>query len=142
MATTDPRCTLQTQIEKYRAIHPGESSTAGRFLDFMAAHDDCFLRSCRVGHITGSAFIVDPSRARILLVHHAKLDKWLQPGGHCEPGETASQAALREAWEETGVQGSLALGGGLFDLDAHTIPARGEVPEHTHWDARYLVVAA
>ncbi|MFQ6010091.1 MAG: NUDIX hydrolase [Candidatus Aenigmatarchaeota archaeon] len=40
---------------------------------------------------------------RILLVHHAKLDKWLPPGGHIEANETPDEAILREIKEETGI---------------------------------------
>ena len=79
--------------------------------------------------------------AMTLLVHHRKLDKWLQPGGHCDPGETALEAALRETWEETGVSASALSPNRLFDIDIHRIPARADAPAHLHYDARYILVA-
>lgn len=136
-----PREILLRQLSDYRNTFPEEAETIERFAAFLHAREDAFLRSCGHGHVTGSAFIIDPSRSASLLVHHRKLDKWLQPGGHCDPGETAFQAALREAFEETGVTGTPASPGRLFDIDVHRIPARPDAPEHLHYDARYLLVA-
>jgi len=51
---------------------------------------------------TASAFVVDDGR--VLLIHHRKLDQWLQPGGHIEDRETPDEAAIREVREETGVE--------------------------------------
>jgi 8-oxo-dGTP pyrophosphatase MutT (NUDIX family) len=100
-------------------------------------HEDVFLRSCLDGHVTGSAFIVDEGFGKVLFVHHAKLDLWLQPGGHCEPGETPLEAAIREAGEETGLR-LRPCGSSIFDIDVHTFPEREAIPAHLHFDIRYL----
>lgn len=103
---------------------------------------DPFARTTLPGHITGSAFVVDVMRKRALMIHHAALGIWIQPGGHVDPGELPWQAALRETLEETGVVGSL-LYPQIFDIDIHAIPAnprKGE-PNHHHIDIRYLVAA-
>ena len=80
----------------------------------------------------------------MLLLHHRKLDRWLQPGGHGDPGETTGEeVALREAFEESGIAG-LALHPTAprpLDVDVHDIPARGDEPAHEHLDLRYLVRA-
>lgn len=95
------------------------------------------------GHLTASALVVDRPRERALLVFHAKLERWLQPGGHFEPGEVDPLvAARREVLEETGIsarpdpQGPL-----LLDVDVHVIPARKDEPAHQHFDLRLLLVA-
>lgn len=80
----------------------------------------------------------------VLLLHHRKLNRWLQPGGHGDPGETSGeQVALREALEETGIAGLVLHAGAPqpLDVDVHDIPARGDEPAHEHLDLRYLVVA-
>lgn len=48
-----------------------------------------------------AAFVVHDGR--VLLHWHAKLQRWLPPGGHIEPNELPDEAAVREVLEETGV---------------------------------------
>ena len=77
----------------------------------------------------------------MLLTHHRKLQRWLQLGGHADGERDLAGVALREAQEESGLDG-LAVEPELFDLDRHWIPERGEVPGHWHYDARFVVRAA
>lgn len=137
----DPVTQLSDLLHGYRRRYPNESAIVDRFLNFLATHENAFQRGCLAGHITGSALIVDPSTTMTLLVHHRKLDKWLQPGGHCEPGETALQAAVREAIEETGALVTPVAADSILDIDIHTIPERADSPEHLHYDVRFLLVA-
>lgn len=91
------------------------------------------------GHFTASAFVVSPSGDAILLVHHPKLERWLQPGGHVEESDAdLLSAARREAIEETGITDLALIGDGIFDVDVHMIPARKQEPEHRHFDVRFL----
>ncbi len=108
-------------------------------LAFCERHPDALHRSCQRGHLTGSAVVVDPSSARTLLIHHAKLGRWLQPGGHADGDGNLGAVALREASEETGLD-DLRLVTPAIDVDVHTIPARPGEPEHVHLDLRSLVV--
>jgi 8-oxo-dGTP pyrophosphatase MutT (NUDIX family) len=41
---------------------------------------------------------------QVLLVHHRRLDRWLPLGGHIELDEDPETAALREAFEESGIE--------------------------------------
>lgn len=121
-----------------------EAADLAQIRDFISRHDTPFDRSIREGHLTGSALVVSADGHRALLLHHHKLDRWLQPGGHGDPGETAGEAvALREALEETGLVG-LELHPSAprpLDVDVHDIPPRRDEPAHQHLDLRYLVVA-
>jgi 8-oxo-dGTP pyrophosphatase MutT (NUDIX family) len=112
--------------------------------DFILRHDNPFDRAIAEGHLTGSAIIVSADGAGTLLLHHRKLDRWLQPGGHADPGEATGEAvALREALEETGLTGLVLhpRAPRPLDVDVHDIPARGSETAHEHLDLRYLVLA-
>ncbi len=113
-------------------------------LEFVRRHPDPFDRRILEGHLTGSAVTVSADGSHVLLLRHRKLERWLQPGGHADPGEAAGeQVALREATEETGIRGLRlhAEAPRPLDVDVHRIPARSGEPAHAHLDLRYLVVA-
>ena len=137
--------TVAEALIDYRRRWPGEAGVATMFEELLAARDDTpasnpFMRERLAGHLTASSWLVDRSGLRVLLTHHRKLDRWLQLGGHADGDIDLPRVALREAEEESGIDG-LALEGGLFDLDRHWIPERGDVPGHWHYDARYVVRA-
>ena len=89
------------------------------------------------GHFTASGFVVSPGLGAVLLVHHRRLERWLQPGGHVDPGDVSVEdAARREIEEETGI-GNLVGLGGLVDIDVHAIPPRHDEPAHRHFDLRF-----
>ncbi len=135
---------LPRSLARHRPADAEEAADLARIIAFVSAHADPFDRRIAEGHLTASALVVSATGERVLLLHHRKLDRWLQPGGHGDPGETSGeQVALREAREETGLSG-LALHPGAprpLDVDVHDIPARGKEPAHEHLDLRYLVVA-
>ncbi len=137
---------LLTLLRRYRQTHPAEGPVVDRFDRFVTDQRDCLLRSCIPGHVTASTWITSSDRQRFLLTHHRKLGRWLQLGGHVDGDPEVQQAALREAREESGMTNfELILSGDEvvpLDLDVHVIPARGDEPEHLHYDIRFLLVSA
>lgn len=112
-------------------------------IDFVRSNDAFWQRSTLSGHLTGSAWVLNPQKDKALLIHHRGLDKWFQPGGHAEPeDESLLQTAHREAREECGIEGLTLLSDQIFDLDIHVIPAKNDVPEHLHYDVRFVFMAA
>jgi 8-oxo-dGTP pyrophosphatase MutT (NUDIX family) len=134
-----PQAMVQALLRQYGTRMPDDPALP-LFEAFVAAHADCCRRELAVGHMTGSAWLVSADGGRVLLTHHRKLDRWLQLGGHADGDPDLARVALREAEEESGLPG-LAVEGGIFDLDRHAIPARGDEPEHWHYDVRYVVRA-
>lgn len=112
-------------------------------LEFIRNTPDCFSRSNKEGHITGSAWLINPAGDKALLTLHRKLKRWMQTGGHADGDSETLRVALREAEEESGISGILPVSEEIFDIDIHLIPERpatGE-PAHYHYDVRYLLRA-
>lgn len=130
------RIALAVALQCFASEHPQDVSP---FVDWLR-EPQAFLRSCLAGHFTGSAWLVSRDGQRALLMHHRKLDRWLQPGGHADGDVDLARVALREAEEESGLS-DLIVDPAVFDIDRHRIPARGEEPEHWHYDVRYVVRA-
>ncbi|GIK99832.1 MAG: NUDIX hydrolase [Alphaproteobacteria bacterium] len=124
-----------------QALDAHEAAMTAATIQFVAEHPDCLLRSQLSGHLTGSAWVVDATRTRTLLTHHRKLDLWLQLGGHADGDPDLAAVARREAREESGLQRLELVSPAIFDLDRHRIPARKGVPEHWHFDLRFLIEA-
>jgi 8-oxo-dGTP pyrophosphatase MutT (NUDIX family) len=120
-------------------IDPAAEPHRATILRFIDEHPDALLRSCAEGHLTGSGMVIDPASERFLLMLHAKLGLWLQPGGHADGEGDLTEVALAECREETGID-DLDIDTPAIDLDVHRVDPPGE-PPHLHLDARYLVVA-
>ncbi|MFZ5441878.1 MAG: NUDIX hydrolase [Myxococcota bacterium] len=135
-------------LELLAAHHPTDAKEADdlrTMRDFAASLPEPFSRAQWPAHFTGSAVVVTPDGARVCLVLHAKLQRWLQPGGHADAADGGSMeaTALREAREETGCEVvPHPTAPRPLDVDVHVIPARKTDPEHRHLDVRYLVVAS
>ncbi|PKL97396.1 MAG: NUDIX hydrolase [Gammaproteobacteria bacterium HGW-Gammaproteobacteria-7] len=138
---SNARIALAQTLSAYRDRQTTQSdqfAAAEVFAGFLESHPDVFQRSHAIGHFTGSAWLVSADGARVLLTHHRKLDRWLQPGGHADGDADLARVALCEAEEESGLKG-LSVVPEIFDLDRHRIPARMDEPEHWHYDVRFVV---
>lgn len=132
---------LQNLLEKYTGIDADEEQMRQRMLKFVTQNKDCFKRELVIGHITGSAWIVNPARTKTLMLHHRKLNRWLQPGGHSDGDPDTLAVALREASEESGIdlRHIKPVYDTIFDVDIHTIPTNKKEIEHDHFDVRFLL---
>lgn len=133
------RSNLIEHLRSYQTSFDEERLFADRFIKLLA-HADAYQRTHLPGHITGSGWILNESKDQTLLVHHAKLNKWVQPGGHADGDENILAVAVREAQEETGII-HFNIHPTLFDIDIHTIPARADFPQHEHYDIRFVLEA-
>ena len=151
-------------LAAHTPVDQQEENHRSEMMRFVSTHaHNWWMRTTEAGHVTGSAWVVNQAHTHALLLHHVKLDLWVQPGGHLDDTDiTPAAGAMREAREETGMQelafaGAFGKGCGdgfanafgnnrLFDVDIHCIPARtgkaGPEPGHLHYDARYLIMTA
>ncbi|MBX3396844.1 MAG: NUDIX hydrolase [Phycisphaerae bacterium] len=135
------RTPLLKILEAYQPIDDVDAAQRDRIVQFVRSEPRCFERSLAAGHITGSGWLIDRTARRVLLTHHAKLDKWLQLGGHADGDPDTLRVAIREAHEESGLTDIVPLSAEIFDLDVHWIPQRSDVPAHLHYDIRFLLQA-
>ena len=135
------RRALLDLLDGYLPSSTSDAEARERIRAFVEAEPSCFERTTVAGHVTGSAWIVDPWRTRCLLTHHRKLDRWLQLGGHADGDPDVQRVAMREAREESGLAGIRLVDGAIFDCDVHLIPARGAEAAHWHYDVRFLLEA-
>ena len=132
---------LITLLADYQRRYPAEKATVETFKTFVNQHPRCFDRSLAVGHITGSAWLVNRHHSHVLLTHHRKLNRWLQLGGHADGQPDVLAVALREAREESGIHTLHPQAKTIFDLDIHLIPEHNDEPPHYHYDVRFAVQA-
>jgi 8-oxo-dGTP pyrophosphatase MutT (NUDIX family) len=126
-------------LSSWPVTDAAQAQLRGEYLAHLDRHPDALWREGPPAHLTASAFVLDPDRRHVLLTLHRKGEFWVQFGGHLEPGDaTLSAAALREATEESGVDGLTVIG--PADLHRHSLSAAfGRCREHL--DAAYLVQA-
>lgn len=136
---------LLDAIAEYGSRYPTENETVERIATFVTEHADCFERSLEIGHITGSAWVVNAKNSHALFTHHRKLNMWLQLGGHADGESIVQNVALREAREESGLSALELMQPTIFDIDIHRIPERKTASKveksHLHYDVRYLIRA-
>ena len=133
------------QIEAYRPCCEQEERDKAVILAFLAAHEDAFLRTNLVAHMTASAWVVNPARDKVLMVYHRLYDSWAWTGGHADGETDLLSVALRECREETGVEHVRPVSEEIYSLEILTVEGhekRGQyVPSHLHLNLTYLLEA-
>jgi 8-oxo-dGTP pyrophosphatase MutT (NUDIX family) len=128
------RRALLADLETYAPANEREAAMLSQLRAFVAEYDDCFERTLAIGHVTGSAWVIDPAGDAALLTHHRKLGKWLQLGGHADGDPDIRGVARREALEESGLAHVMLASDAIYDVDVHEIVRfafyadRGDVP--------------
>ncbi len=132
----DPSSDLVDLVILHQPASSREAAAKTRFLAELERLPDPTNEHADPTHATASAIVVG-TRGTVLHLHK-RLGRWMQPGGHIDPGETPPAAARREAEEELGLTVAHPAGGPrLLNLDVHEA-ALG----HTHLDLRYLLIGS
>ena len=142
---------LIDMLYSYEPWDDQEAQVRDRFFKFVNGNPNCFESTHPprrgeeaeedMGHITGSAWVLDSDRKSVLLTHHKKLNKWLQLGGHSDGESNVIKTALREAIEESGIQKIRLVSEDIFDIDVHEFPQKKGALAHLHYDVRFCFIA-
>lgn len=130
---------LLQKLSSYNPIALEEQSFKKQIINFIEQYENCFERPLAPGHITGSAWLLNKDQTKALLMHHTKLDRWFQLGGHCDGDSDVLRVAIREAQEESGINNIIPVTEDIFDIDIHLIPANKKEKAHYHYDVRFLL---
>ncbi|WPZ12351.1 MULTISPECIES: NUDIX hydrolase [Roseivirga] len=130
---------LRNMLTAYEPSSEIEKAFRERMLFLLNNYPNCFERSLLHAHFTASAWLVNRELTHCLLTHHAKLNRWLQLGGHADGDSELRRVCLKEVTEESGLKDICLADGEIFDLDIHFIPERKGIPGHDHYDVRFLV---
>lgn len=132
------------RLVRWDAPTPQQDRVRHDYLAFLDEHPNSMTRGNRLGHLTGSALVVDPSRAAVLLTLHPLVGRWLQLGGHVEATDaTLVDAARRESIEEGGIT-ALDIDPAPLRLDRHRVRCRDGLGGESvldHLDVQFLVIA-
>lgn len=127
-------------LGEWRAPDPAQDSLRHAVLAFVHGRDDACRRECVPGHVTASALVLDHTGSRVLLTLHPRLGRWVQLGGHCDEDDAdVVAAALREATEESGVDG-LRIETELAAVHVHPVTCSLGVPTR-HLDLQFVAHA-
>ena len=116
---------------------------------------ECMLEALRLGkdllsrymlmHFTASAFVVNPSRTKMLVVYHKIYDGLIYPGGHADGESDLLSVAVREVMEETNVKPKV-LQESIFAISVLSarshVKGKEYVPSHIDLDLIYLMEAS
>lgn len=141
LSQNSDRIDFKSMLSGYEPGNKVERAFKERMLFLLDNYSNCFERSLTHAHFTASAWVVNQKLTHCLLTHHAKLNRWLQVGGHADGDANMPRVALKELVEESGLKKTSLLKEGIFDLDIHLIPERKGIPAHDHYDIRFLILA-
>ena len=137
---------LNEFIGKYQPFDEREAADKQAFDYFLQAFgDDVWSRNNLVGHISASAWVVNPERNKVLMAFHNIYHSWAWLGGHADGERDLLSVAKREAKEESGIKNLSALS--VLPVDINVSQVRNHVkndrfvPAHLHYNLTFLFEA-
>ncbi len=138
---SDDPGTSRARVREADLVGVSQDRLRRRVLGLIEKHGAAITdRGTAEAHLTGSALVLDSTVERTLLMLHTKLGRWLQPGGHADGDHELAGVALKEATEETGIEG-LRVRVPAIDIDVHAVDHGDHLGEHLHLDLRFVVFA-
>lgn len=138
---------LLSILKKYLEIFPEEERQA-KFLNYLneTSNNDLIDWNNFDGHIVASGFVYSTTDKKFLVLYHKDMKMYVYPGGHVDSNDSnVFEAAKREVREETGLKNFKNVKVAdtdlvPIDIDTQLIAynERLDLPEHFHFDFRYL----
>lgn len=136
---------LIKKLEAYEAFNEQEAKDKELILSMLKKEKDIFLRENAAAHMTASAWIVNESMDRTLMVYHNIYDSWSWLGGHADGNEDLILVALKEAKEESGISHIRPYSEEIFSVESLTVDGHEKkgnyVSSHLHLNITYLLIA-
>lgn len=134
-----------TDVMQFVPFHEEEACDKAVLLNALTRYDDLYTRENPILHLTASAWIVNHTRTKVLMIYHNIYDSWAWTGGHADGERDLLGVALREAREETGLRHLSPVSDRLYSAEVLTVnPHRKRgtwVTSHLHLNATYLLEA-
>ena len=136
---------LRKALMGYVPIDEQEAADREMMLSALSALQNPLSRENVFAHFTGSAWIVNPDRTRVLMAWHNIYRTWAWTGGHADGEADLLSVVLREAREETGIVSIRPVTPEIYSLEVLPVNAhvkRGRfVSAHLHLNVTYLLEA-
>ena len=139
---------LMDDIIKYEPWDEKETAEKEMILEFLQNHQDAFHRTNLAGHMTVSAWVVNPEHTKVLMAYHKLYDSWAWLGGHADGCTDLVSVAVKEAREEAGLGADEVRPVCREVLSLEVLPVSGHVkkgkwvPSHLHYNVTYLLEAS
>ena len=135
---------LKQQIENFKPFSEQEEKDKEYFLKFIDTFDDVLTRENVFGHLCSSAWVLNKTRTKVLLVYHNIFGGYVFPGGHLDGETNCLSVALREVEEETGVKAK-PISEEMFSLWTCAVSAHIKcgkfISSHIHLDIDFICEA-
>lgn len=136
---------IVNQIEQFVPYNDQERADKEVILSMLKRYDDLFERTNLVAHMTSSAWVVNKTHDKVLMVYHNIYNSWSWMGGHNDGDKDCLHVAIKEVMEESGISNVKVLDENIFSLETLTVDShikKGKyVPSHLHLNVSYLFEA-
>lgn len=137
--------TLEEQLLCYTPRNEQEARDLPKMLAFLRSGQTPFERSNETAHFTASAWIVNKTGDKVLLIWHNLYQSWAWTGGHADGERDLRAVARREAMEESGLHHLINRGSGPLSLEILSVAGHEKhgtyISAHLHYNVTYLFEA-
>lgn len=136
---------FKQQLVQYQPYNEQEERDKAVMLSLLDAKPDIYMRENQVAHMTASAWLLNKTHDKVLMIYHNIYHSWSWTGGHADGDRDLLAVAKREAEEETGVTDIKAVTEDIFSIEILTVDGHEKrgiyVPSHLHLNVTYLLEA-